>query len=242
MIHDERIHISRLIRNSTKERVRMGMTWPWRQHPWDLSSGRRLVARWFALLERDRPPSIGGEPPHADASSQDSQGASDFEAFFLRYDRQITNYLWRMTGDEQIASELAQETFLRAWQHFEIVRHYEQPIAWLFRVATNLARQHHRRHAAPVGMAAALTDDDAAALAGDDPATRLAEQDLVRQILLQLPIRQRAALILREVYGFSCAEVATLLNISRDAVKMALWRARERFRIRYLREDEEGEA
>ena len=59
----------------------------------------------------------------------------------------------------------------------------------------------------------------------------------MRQTLLQLPIRQRAALILREVIGLSCAEIGDLLNISRDAVKMALWRAREQFRARYLGEE-----
>ncbi|MBA3827211.1 MAG: hypothetical protein H0X24_25370 [Ktedonobacterales bacterium] len=58
-----------------------------------------------------------------------------FETFFLRYDRQIASYLWRMLGDEHSASELAQETFLRAWQHFDEIRAYERPLAWLFRVA-----------------------------------------------------------------------------------------------------------
>ena len=77
-------------------------------------------------------------------------------------------------------------------------------------------------------------DDDPA---GSDHSTRFAEQDIVRQTLLQLPIRQRATLILREVYGLSCAEIGDLLHISRDAVKMALWRAREQFRARYLGEE-----
>ncbi len=216
----------------------MGMAWPWRQHPQPISSGRWPAFRWLALLERDRPATAGGESHRAGAYSAGNAGTAEFEAFFLRYDRQITSYLWRMTGDEQIASELAQETFLRAWQHFDTISHYDKPLSWLFQVATNLARQHHRRAASPIRMASALDEDNDPA--SSDPTIRFAEQDLVRQTLLQLSVNQRAALILREVYGLSCDEVGSLLNMSRDAVKMALWRARERFRTHYLREEEDA--
>jgi RNA polymerase sigma-70 factor (ECF subfamily) len=211
------------------------MAWPWQQRLHRISPKKWLSVRWLALLEKDRPSAADREPHHADAVGD--QRAAAFEAFFLRFDRQITSYLWHLTGDDQSASELAQETFLRAWLHFDSVRQYEQPLAWLFHVATNLARQHHRRQRAPVGMAVAL--DEATDPTSSDPTLHFAEQDLVRQILLQLPIHQRAALILREIYGLSCAEIGSLLNMSRDAVKMALWRAREQFRVRYLREEED---
>ncbi len=215
----------------------MGMSWPWMQklrHPTPI---RWFSLRWLASLEHDPPPAAHGEQLHVDSPAINRDSASQFEVFFLRYDRQITSYLWRITGNEQIASELAQETFLRAWQHFATVCHYDEPLSWLFRVATNLARQHSRRMTAPVGRALPLdTDTD---LPGGDPTQHVAEQELVRQTLMNLPIQQRSALILREVYGLSCAEVGNLLNISRDAVKMALWRAREQFRVRYLRAEED---
>ena len=54
-----------------------------------------------------------------------------------------------MTGDRQSASDLCQETFLRAWQRFVAIRAYDRPDAWLFRVATNLALQLTRRKKAP---------------------------------------------------------------------------------------------
>jgi RNA polymerase sigma factor (sigma-70 family) len=214
----------------------MGMAWSWTQRP-PLSVRGWLGGRWLALVRPHHAASADGEPPHASAEAAGDKSA-DFEAFFLRYDRQITSYLWRMTGNEQSASELAQETFLRAWQHFDEISHYEQPIGWLFRVATNLARQHHRRQTAPVGMATAL--DEETDPTSSDPTLHVVEQDLVRQTLLQLSHHQRAILLLREVHGFSIAEIATSLNMSRDAVKMALWRAREQFRVRYLREDEDA--
>ena len=42
-------------------------------------------------------------------------------------------YLWRVTGEEQTAYDLSQETFVRAWQHFRTIKSYERPDAWLLR-------------------------------------------------------------------------------------------------------------
>jgi RNA polymerase sigma-70 factor (ECF subfamily) len=158
-----------------------------------------------------------------------------YEAFFERHHGDIFSYLWRLTGDEQTASDLTQETFLRAWQHFSKVNTYDRPGAWLFRVATNLAVSHQRRRATPAGAPAPLDDDGGPA--SSDPAWRLAERESVRTTLMALPVRQRAVLVLREVYGLSGEQIATTLSISEGAVKMLLSRARESFRARYLREE-----
>jgi len=68
----------------------------------------------------------------------------DFDALFERCEARIFGYLWRVTGDRHVASDLCQETFLRAWQHIAKVSGYERPEAWLWRVATNLALNHRR--------------------------------------------------------------------------------------------------
>ncbi len=159
-----------------------------------------------------------------------------YEAFFRRFEGQITGYLWRMTCDEQTALDLSQETFFRAWEHFDTIREYPSPASWLFRVATNLALQHLRRRASPVGSASRLEgwDDPASS----DPARRIVERELVRQTLLDLPAKQRAMMVLRDVYGLSFEEIGALLGMSADATKMALSRAREQFRQRYRRKDQ----
>ena len=56
---------------------------------------------------------------------------------------------------------------------------------------------------------------------------------------MTLTPKQRGALILHEVHGLSCDEVGQLLHLSRDAVKMAIWRGREQFRKAYLSEGEQ---
>lgn len=191
--------------------------------PW-----RVLLAPWaraLPLASRNDTPT-----PPADATA-----ASDFEAFFRRHERDVFGYLWRMTGDEQAANDLTQETFVRAWRHFGRIAAYDAPGAWLLRVATNLALNHRRAQAAPVE---ALGDADAdARFARSDPALRLVEDDSVRRALLALPARQRAALVLRAAYGLSCAEVGRALGASRDAAKMLIFRGRDEFRRLYEREE-----
>lgn len=182
---------------------------------------------WLASVLRDQSP----ERDARTSSRQDKTEAdiATFEVFFRRYEPQLTGYLWRMTSDMEAAHDLCQETFVRAWQHFDRLQGYANLVQWLYRVATNLALN-QRRHP-PMET---LADHDPSS---SDPSVRFVERDLVRAILQDLPPKQRAMLLLREVQEFSYTELGTMFEMSPDAVKMALSRAREQFRQRYMRKD-----
>ncbi len=171
--------------------------------------------------------------PATNAADGAQERVAAFEGFFHQYEGSVFGYLFRMTGQEALAYDLSQETFIRAWQHFDTVRAYQQPKAWLLRVATNLALNHLQRQKTVANATVPL--DDETSPASSDPTIRLAERDLVRQALLALIPRQRAALVLREVYGLPYGEVAHMLGISPAATRMLLWRARDQFRAQYLR-------
>lgn len=182
--------------------------------------------------------SLSGNPSASSDAAQELRAATHagvdaFEAFFWRYERDILGYLWRLTGDEQAAHDLSQETFLRAWQHFDTIQRYEQPRAWLFRVASNLGINHLRARSRRSQHIAVTEDIQNRETANGDPAHRLAENDAIRQTLLELPPRQRAAVVLCDVYGLSSAEAAEALSLSHGSLKMSLWRGRERFRRDY---------
>src|SRR5260221_7434653 len=203
---------------------------------------KRLVLR---LMDSDPPTKVAIASQTGERSTSDARAASapgdlpGFEAFFREHERAIFSYLYRLTGDEQAAYDLSQETFVRAWQRYDHIRGYEQPVAWLFRVATNLALNHLRGRASPVRATLSLDGDDADMdPAGSDPSWRFAERDAIREALLAMPPRQRAALVLREVNGLSGAEVAAALGISHPAANMLLSRARAQFRVRYTRAEE----
>ncbi len=194
-------------------------------------------ARGWSLLRlavsRDTP--ISGNATGARTDGIEAAVRDRFAMFFAQYEGSIIGYLWRMVGDEGSAADLAQETFLRAWQHFATIEGYTKPSAWLFKVASNLALQHLRRRQAPVGAAVAL--DEETGPASSDHGRRIAEQDLVRRTLLAISPRLRAVLILREVYGLMGTEIAAALGMTPAAVKMALWRAAKQFREIYRREE-----
>jgi len=212
----------------------------WRS-PVACSGWRAVPARWLAQLS-DRLLHLlttlrsDENLPLADATQASASAAGEFEPFVRRFERQILNYLWRVTGEEQSAYDLTQEVFFRAWQRFATISRYEQPRAWLFRVATNLAVTYNtgrNRWTDRLSDISLFAGDDAPG--ASDPARRFAESEIVRQVLRQLPPKGRAALVLREVYGLSTAEVGEALGMSETAVRMAISRARERFRTLYLR-------
>ncbi len=210
----------------------ISLPWAAPATPWE------RALRWLAAF-RGAPPTDRyhhGERDDATSGPKALPNAADlFESFYRQHERPIFGYLWRVTGDEQTANDLTQEVFLRAWRQFEKLRGYERPEAWLFHVATNLALN-ERRHQRVAGPATTLQGDERAV---DDHATRLADRVALRAALKGLPARQRAALILRELYGYSCDEIAAMLEVSRAAAKMTLSRARERLRALYLKEDSE---
>jgi RNA polymerase sigma-70 factor, ECF subfamily len=196
----------------------------------------RLTAPWrLALAAGHEQPAHAhdGDDAH-DAAAQQAL-VREFERFFREHEPRVSGHLYRMLGDAQSASDLSQETFVRAWQRFAVISRYERPEAWLLRVATNLALQQVRRRAHPVGAASKL--DESFESSEDDPDRRFALRDLVRETLLELSPTPRAMLVLREIYGLSAEEIAATLAMSLEAVKVALWRGRVQFRAIYLRKD-----
>jgi RNA polymerase sigma factor (sigma-70 family) len=185
----------------------------------------------MAVRQRNTHNEATAPPPGADAAAFMTQSHT-FETFFRQMEPRITTYLLRITGENEAACDLSQETFLRAWQHFSEVQRHPDPRAWLFRVATNLGLQHVRRRRHVVGSATPL--DQQHDPAGSDPGARWVERALIQQVLDGLPPKHRALLLLREVYGFSCAEAGELMGMTLEATKMALYRARLQFRERYL--------
>jgi RNA polymerase sigma-70 factor (ECF subfamily) len=154
-----------------------------------------------------------------------------FDRLFGRWGGRLLGYLQRMVSDTATAEELVQETFLRVHR----ARDRYQPDArfstWLYRIATNVAlnelrRPRRRRPHSSV-------DDEQAPLSlvagGAGPEVlvqaRQAARDLARE-LERLPERQRMALWLSAVEGFSYAEVAEALETSDKSVKSLVHRAR----------------
>src|SRR4051794_289556 len=156
--------------------------------------------------------------------------AMDEDAFRLFYDRTarpVWAYLARMTRDPRAADDLLQETyyrFLRARVTLESDDHRRN---YLFRIATNLARDLHRRpRADSVRIDPAIEPTDPGTLA--DPAQTVADRVDVSRALARLKPRDRSMLWLAYAQGSTHEEIAQVLGLRVGSIKLMLFRARRR--------------
>ncbi|HQX62043.1 MAG TPA: sigma-70 family RNA polymerase sigma factor [Thermomicrobiales bacterium] len=158
--------------------------------------------------------------------------ARAFEALFTRYYLLVYGVVARIVGDAAEAEELTQETFLRLYLRPIEATESANVRAWLLRVGTNAAFNAVRARRRRAGWLRRLAGRADARATGDDPSSIVAdrdEADRVRQVLAQLPERQRAALALR-ASGLSYAEVAGVLGVRPGSVGTILARAERAFR------------
>lgn len=161
--------------------------------------------------------------------------------------RELTSYLCRLVLRAPVAEELAQTTFLRALENSERLPQEPQRLrAWLFRVATNLAFDELRKHStwretlvADLRETAESNPDfvaRSAAMIGTPETKAIAREHLVACFactLKNLPQHKAAALLLKEVCGFSVQETAQILDLSPAQAKNALQEARADMTRRY---------
>jgi RNA polymerase sigma-70 factor (ECF subfamily) len=148
---------------------------------------------------------------------------------FCQYSGPICRYLAGLTGDPHRAEDLTQETFVRAYLALERGAQWDNPRAWLYRVASRLAINEHRRQKLIQWSPLWSTDVDPAPGLEATVAERLA----VRKALDALSPKYKIPLVLYASEGYSVAEVAEMLELSTGAVKVRLYRARIKFRRAY---------
>jgi RNA polymerase sigma-70 factor (ECF subfamily) len=153
-----------------------------------------------------------------------------FKVLYVTYQQPILSYLYRLMGDAACAEELCQEVFARAYKARRSMENVQNVRAWLYRIATNAARDQIRRRRLLTWLP--LFDEDPTLLV-DSPEASALEMHAVEQALLKLDPDLRVPLVLYTCQELSTQEIADVLGISRDAVKQRLVRARLRFRELY---------
>lgn len=150
-----------------------------------------------------------------------------FRALYDRTARPLWVFLWRRTGDRQIADDLLQETyyrFLRTRGRYESEAHRRN---YLFRIATNLANdRYRRRHNEHVPLS--ISDTDPEVSDGSDIAGGSDRRRDVTRALSQLTSHQRDALWLAYVEGLSHEEISEVLGMKTASIKILLYRARRK--------------
>ncbi len=151
------------------------------------------------------------------------------------YEVPILRYLARMTGDGDLARDLAQDTFLQAFRNIRSTNAELSLKAWLYKIATNNALRHHRRRRLLAFLPFGGDDSPEVRDANADPGRTDVRLDIERA-LLRVPKEQRTAMVLHYVEGLKYREIAEVLSISEEAVRKRVARGSEEFRTAYLPE------
>lgn len=161
------------------------------------------------------------KPVSAPMSSRQDQ----FEALVRGHSADLYRYAYWLSGQEALAQDLVQDTFLRAWRALDKLREVGAVKAWLI---TILRREHARlfeRKAMPADDIEDfdLPDPQACPEGNADEAT-------LRKAIATLEPKYREPLLLQVVGGYSCAEIAEQLGLGEAAVMTQLFRARQKLK------------
>lgn len=164
-----------------------------------------------------------------------------FDYLVEKFRRPMVSFMYRMTRNQAVAEELAQEVFLRVYRSRQTYAASAKFTTWLYRIATNLAVNHARdtKHERPENTVNIDEPDTETGLTVDVADRSLnAEQVILRRERLAairkhveaLPERQRAAVIMHKYQSMDYKQIAGVLNLSESATKSLLFRAYETLR------------
>jgi len=161
-------------------------------------------------------------------SSFHAQFVQLFDAHF----RRLYRYVHRLSGEPDLAADIAQETFVKLYQRGEAP---DTPEAWLITVATNLFRNARTTSARRLRLLTPERSEELLADAAAAPDHHVGAADTrrrVRAAIDQIPERERSLLLLR-AEGYSYREIALALDIAESSVGTLLARAKRAFRDHY---------
>ena len=162
-------------------------------------------------------------------------GTAEFDRIYAEHHARILRYLTRMVG-AQDAEDLAQEVFIRAAKAYDGFRHEAKIETWLYRIATHVAVDRLRgtasRRETMLGeeLGEVAEDGREAGSTLEEKTLRRAANECIRNVIYGLPENYRTSLILSELEGFTNREIAEILDVSLDTVKIRLHRAKEKLK------------
>jgi RNA polymerase sigma-70 factor (ECF subfamily) len=194
-------------------------------------AGARVRRTFDGLLARYRALPFTSSPTRVTDGSAARQ--QQFHDVALRWLPDVTRFAQSLTRDETQAEDLVQETYLRAWRHWDTFKVGSEARAWLFTIARNAWRKKAPRDARLVAVEdqqlQAMSDAEYPLGASSDVTRALAAVDLgpaIAEAIEGLPEVFRDVVQLADVQELSYAEVAEVLGIPVGTVRSRLFRAR----------------
>jgi RNA polymerase sigma-70 factor, ECF subfamily len=162
-------------------------------------------------------------------TSERSADRAFIEELFARHHGEIYAYLMRMMRDSDLAADLAQDTFIRAYRAIESLEDRAKARAWLYQIAHRIALD-EIRHRRIIRFMPLTIESHGAAPSAEHLAMEMRLSGPLARALARIPERQRTALLMAEVGDLTGLELADALGVSHVAARALLTRARESLR------------
>ena len=165
--------------------------------------------------------------PGADPHAPNRQGKLDFQALCTRLRPDLLRFALWLTRNNSVAEDVVQESLLRAWKSRNSLLNERAAKAWLCRIVRNeYARTFERKRFVLADLDSLVATDDLSLAAEDDP-----DVIDIREALRGLAEQYRRPLEMQVLYGYSVAEIAAQMHLSKAAVLSRLFRARNQLRL-----------
>lgn len=162
-------------------------------------------------------------------SGEQSSERAFIEALFAQHHAEIYGFLVRMVRDEDLAADLAQETFVKAFRAVGTLEDRARARGWLFQIASRTALDELRRQRV-IRFVPWSGESRGVAPSAEETALRGTMSGELERALGRIPARQRSALLLAEIHELNGLELASALGVSHVAARALLTRARESLR------------
>ena len=218
-----------------------------------MSPEATIDAHNFAIASEKRlPETVLPQVPRSLARLIERAAAGDmvaFEEIMKHSEKRVMRMTWRMLGNEADARDAAQEVFLRVYKYLGRFKQDQPFFAWVYQITLNVCRDIARKRQQYNTQFISLDNgNEAASVISDTQADaeetliRVQERELIMRAIATLPERERAAILLRDLDGFSTDEVARIMRSTATTVRSQISSARQKIRVyceRYIKKREE---
>ena len=164
-----------------------------------------------------------------------------FAELVKRYQKKVYNTTYRMLGNKEDASDLAQESFLKVYKNLHRFQGRSSFSTWLFKITANLCRDELRKRqrdldTSSLSKTLELNEGEVEPQIADDtfnPEKISLNQEMrfkIQEVINRLPLKQKEVIVLREIQGFTYEKIAEILDIALGTVKSRISRARRKMK------------
>jgi len=157
-----------------------------------------------------------------------------FEHLVTKYKRMVSSIAWRVSNNQVLSEEIAQESFIKAYHNLERFQHNSKFSTWLFKITYNTAISYTKKEERHQPSAILIDNEQALFQNHYYTLTQLEEKErtqIVNKALRKLDSESRIILDLFYRYNFSTGEIADIMSLSGSNVKVKLFRARKELAV-----------